>query len=445
MIEHRLLALEKDLLGRLISRFEEAPRSTPPCWDAIDTSLLSSAWQKAIRRGDIRVAQQAVACLHEANPGYVWRRMRGIALEEVSIADLELVGQILAIAGKQVMRHALGDRDLALHLTARLALAPKCRTACDLLMWLGAPAHEVLPHGLPDANAPAPLREAVRQALAWLGITARSVHVQGRWARLVAGDNLRRDQLLEQSDCPDLVQFVVRRGGSTDALNSLLVPVYQLAQQTAALVEMPSHSPSAHDLIGPVPSYAYCLFSGPGKAALRRLLTGELGTYCQVAGIADPLRAIGHAVFQREGGYCLQVIEVAHAPMIRHRYEQTTLLRYGVPLHIQHDFRRRVRSAMPALYEHRQCVYTSGRASPAPPAGALQRLLVEETSPLYGLYMDNCKANVSLMRPSTRSDADLGACPPAACPSPVEDLVLLTEALSTSSPPTPPPHIHCPI
>lgn len=442
MIELRLRALEKDLLGRLISQFEEAPRSAPPCLDTVDDSLLSSAWQKAIRRGDVHIAQQAVACLHDANPGYVWRRMRGIALEEVSIADLELVGQILAIAGKQVMRHTLGDRDLALHLTDRLALAAKCRTACDLLMWLGAPVHEVLPHGLPDSNAPALLQEAVRQAQAWLGITARSGHVQGRWAQLVAGDIRRRDELLEQSSCPDLVQFIVRRGSSTDALNSLLVPVYQLALHAAAPVEMPNPIPDSSCLVGPLPRYAYCLFSGPGKAALRRLLAGELGTYCHVAGITDPLRAVGHAVFQREGGYCRHVIEVAHAPMIRHRYEQTTLLRYGVPLFLQHEFNRRIRSAMPALNAHRRRVYEARRTSPAA-VGMLDRPRVEETSPLYGFDMENRHADPSLTRPSTRLDADLWASPMTAGPGDVEDLVPLAGSVSTSSPPTPPLHTPC--
>ena len=442
MIELRLRALEKDLLGRLISQFEEATRSTPPFLDAVDTSLLSSAWQKAIRRGDTHIAQQTVACLHEANPGYVWRRIRGIALEEVSIADLELVGQILAIAGKQAMRHALGDRDLALHLTARLALARKCRTACDLLMWLGAPAHKVLPHGLPDANAPAPLQAAVRQAQAWLGITARSGHVQGRWVQLVAGDIRRRDELLEQSGCPDLVQFAVRRGSSTDALNSLLVPVYQLAQHAAASVEMRNPLPDSSCLVGPLPRYAYCLFSGPGKAALRRLLASELGTYCHVAGITDPLRAVGHAVFQREGGYCRQVIEVAHAPMIRHRYEQTTLLRYGVPLYLQHELKRRVRSAMPALHAHRQRVYEARRTSSAA-VGMLDRPHVEETSPLYGFDMDNRHADPSLTRPSTRLDADLCASPVTARPADVEDFVPLARPLRTSSLTTSTPRTRC--
>ncbi len=442
MIELRLRTLEKDLLGRLISQFEEAPRSTPPRLDAVDTSLLSSAWQKAIRRGDTHIAQQTVACLHEANPGYVWRRIRGIALEEVSIADLELVGQILAIAGKQAMRHTLGDRDLALHLTARLALAPKCRTACDLLMWLGAPAHDVLPHGFPDSNAPAPLQEAVRQAQAWLGITARSGHVQGRWVQLVTGDIRRREELLDQSEAPDLVQFVVRRGSSTDALNSLLVPVYQLGLHAAEPAEPSDPSPASSGLVGPIPSYAYCLFSGPGKAALRHLLVGELGTYCQVAGIIDPLRAVGHAVFQREGGYCRHVIEVAHAPMIRHRYEQTTLLRYGVPLYLQHEFKRLVRSAMPTLHALRQHVYEARRTSPIT-LGLLDRPRVEETSPLYGFDMENRHPDPSLTRPSTRPDADLSACPMTARPRHVEDLVPLAGSVSTSSAPTPTPHTPC--
>lgn len=388
MTERRLALLERDLLDRLISRFEEAPRhpQQEPL-DSLDQSLLSSCWQKAIRRSDIETAQRAVISLHRMDSAYIWRRIRGIALEEVSVADLELVGQVLAIAGKQVARHKLGDLALALHLTDRLARADKCRTACDLLMWVGIPSEGGIPPLPPlPQGTPAPLQAALLHAHAWLGITARSGYVQGRWAQLVAGDLRRRDELLEQSGCPALVEFIVRRGSSTDALNSLLVPVYQLSVHRADRLQMLDRIPESSRRVGALPSYAYCLFSGPGRAALRRLLQGGLGDFCRQVGITDPLRSVGHTVFQLEGGYCRDVLQVGHALMIRHRYEQATLLRYGTGLHVQGELRRRVIAHLPDLFEHRRQAYRANQARLATPnaAGISSPGHVEESRALYG-------------------------------------------------------------
>lgn len=393
--------LERDLLGRLISQFEDAPPISAAPIASADPSLLSSAWQKAIRRSDVEVAQRSVASLHQANPAYVWRRMRGIALEEVSVADLELVGQVLAIAGKQATRQKIGDLALAIHLTTRLALADKCRTACDLLMWFGAPSEDgrVVPPSVP-ASTPVPLQEALQRASAWLTITARSGHVAGRWVQLVAGDVKRRDELLEQSGYPPLVQFIVRRGSSTDALNSLLVPVYQLGLHRADRLRMLDRLPESSQRLGGLPSYAYCLFSGPGRTALRRLLTGELGRYCRQVDISDPLRSVGHAVFQLEGGYCRDVLQVAHAPMIRHRYEQATLLRYGTPLRLQTELRHRVRAAMPELFEYRRQVYQARKTSDGH---------VEEPRPRYGFLHEAIDVGQACSDPHTgMSDPCLG-------------------------------------
>ena len=413
MTERRLASLERDLLDRLISRFEEAPRHPQQApLDAVDPSLLSSGWQKAIRRGDVETAQRAVISLHGRDPGYIWRRLRGIALEEVSVADLELVGQVLAIAGKQIARQKLGDLALALHLTGRLAKADKCRTACDLLMWVGVPDKKgIAPLPPLPLATPAPLLTALQQAHAWLSITARSGYVQGRWAQLVAGDLRRRDELLEQSDCPPLVEFIVRRGSSTDALNTLLVPVYYLSQHRGDRLRMLDRIPESSRRVGALPSYAYCLFSGPGRAALRRLLQGELGHFCRQAGITDPLRSVGHSVFQVEGGYCRDVLQVGHAQMIRHRYEQATLLRYGTHLHVQGELRRQVIAHLPDLFEHRLQVYRADQARlvTPDPLDTSSPGHVEEARPVYGpLHRGATFRQCLPTHAATKSDPRLG-------------------------------------
>src|ERR1700757_296878 len=60
----------------------------------------SSARQKAIRRGNVEVALRMVEGLYSIDPGYAWRRINVIALEDIGVANLQLLAAILWISGK---------------------------------------------------------------------------------------------------------------------------------------------------------------------------------------------------------------------------------------------------------------------------------------------------------------------------------------------------------
>jgi hypothetical protein len=62
---------------------------------------------------------------------------------------------------------------------------------------------------------------------------------------------------------------------------------------------------------------------------------------------------VGHVVFQREGGVCRQVYEVALAQEIRAASEAATLARHGVPRAVQPELHALVRAAWPRLQEAR--------------------------------------------------------------------------------------------
>ena len=340
------------------SWLDESPPST-----CRDPSLLSSSWQKAIRRGRRNEAIGSALALLQLDPDYVWRRMRGIALEEVSVADLELVAQVLAVAGKRVLQKKLGERRLLVNLTARLAAAPKCRTACDLLMWLPPPAQswtritgEPLFNwralGLSDV---AGLRHT---AGLWKSIAAQSVRTPSGWRSVTRGDALTREAWLEAAEMPPLARFIVQRGSSTDTLNVLLVPVYQLAQGGAQYVAVPASSPTSSEVIGALPAYSYCLFSAPGRAALRRFLVNHEGwrRHFREIGVTDSLRALGHLVFQLEGSYCAQVLQFPRAAEIKMLSEIETLARFGVPVPKVPELRRQIATDLPALNVARRAI-----------------------------------------------------------------------------------------
>lgn len=78
------------------------PLPPPEPFIGADRWLLSSLLQKAIRRSDLRHARRAGHQLLRMDPARLWRRLAIIALEDIGVANLELVSDILALvhAGK---------------------------------------------------------------------------------------------------------------------------------------------------------------------------------------------------------------------------------------------------------------------------------------------------------------------------------------------------------
>jgi hypothetical protein len=100
-----------------------------------DNWLATSALQKAIRRGQETPALLATSFLIARQPDRFWRRLVVIALEDIGIADLHLVHEVLSVSGRKVWRaeHG-GDWSLGADLVQRLCKTVKCRDACDALV-----------------------------------------------------------------------------------------------------------------------------------------------------------------------------------------------------------------------------------------------------------------------------------------------------------------------
>lgn len=194
-------------------------------------SIFVSCWQKSIRRGRVDYAVSCALALHAINPDYVWRRIRIIALEDISIGDIELVAQILAIAGKRTLQAKIGESRLLASLVARMAYSAKSRTACDVLSW--AAAH-------PDSDT---FRKALVALPPQRWLTRFGQHDLPLWqaaviVQLIAGHTVRigqrfitlsrpssslRAQILETLDVPPMMRYVAEKGGASYGLNIVVV------------------------------------------------------------------------------------------------------------------------------------------------------------------------------------------------------------------------------
>lgn len=328
-----LKAQEQNLLEALSESLTQAPVATvSPALARHDFSLLSSAWQKAIRRSDAGLASRCGLELHRRDPDYFWRRIRIVVLEDISVGSLEVSGSVLAIAGKRVLQRRLGDHQLASHLSAELAGARKSRTACDLACLLPLdtfatqfPAVDV---SLRVFDRP----KLMALATAWRQTAAYSAQVAGRWRTISRGNPGLRDEYLDAIDAPTVIRFIAVRGAGTEALNALLVPAYQLMVAGHSIPEPIPPAPASWDLIGGLPAYAYCMYSAPGMQAISEFLKRTpWGRRLQALRVRNPKKALGHLIFYTEGGHLTRPLEVLHAAAIREWSEEVSLGRFGIP------------------------------------------------------------------------------------------------------------------
>jgi hypothetical protein len=99
--------------------------------------IASSALQKAIRRGDVALAQRAAFALHREDCSAIWRRLTAIAFEDVGPAGLDVILETVAVATLPKWRAVIGEEAVLRSIVATLATAPKDRSA-DYLMWIAA-------------------------------------------------------------------------------------------------------------------------------------------------------------------------------------------------------------------------------------------------------------------------------------------------------------------
>jgi replication-associated recombination protein RarA len=113
--------LSENDLGHLAS--EARPRPL-----AIDPWVASSLLQKAIRRGDVDLAERAAFTLSRYRGQGIWQRLIVIAFEDVGVGSVDTLLQTTRACMSAEWRLAVGGDELSLHVVVRLlAEAPKDR------------------------------------------------------------------------------------------------------------------------------------------------------------------------------------------------------------------------------------------------------------------------------------------------------------------------------
>src|SRR6185312_3947165 len=99
-------------------------------------TFISEAWianslmQKAIRRGDVEIAQWAAASFHLLRGSAIWRRLMIIGCEDVGIGSIDaVIATVRACTDLGYRRTNGGNASVIAQVVRQLALSPKDRSA----------------------------------------------------------------------------------------------------------------------------------------------------------------------------------------------------------------------------------------------------------------------------------------------------------------------------
>jgi hypothetical protein len=271
-----------------------------------------SLLQKAIRRGEENLALRAAATLLHLDPPRLWRRLACIAFEDIGVADLDTVFLVTAaLAGKTFRGQLGGEWLVASSLVSRMAQAPKCRAADDLLMAIeGHPSlkqvradlvHETTRDLLRIVTGPDPL--PVRGLALWyvLGTDRRP----SKTLLVRRGEPYTVFENLCDAGLPHSVVEIAREGFRKTGevlcpFVALLAPLTLKEPKAVMDDELPSEA-----IIRGVPGWAYDLYSREGRAGLERFLQGTSETARWVCASIPPSQRVGFLggiIFRVEGG-----------------------------------------------------------------------------------------------------------------------------------------------
>jgi hypothetical protein len=123
--------------AKILTDIEHAMEQEPPCTPEpvnADKWLLSSMYQKSVRRGEHERALRAAYSLWRLDKDAFWRRCHVLALEDVGMVAPDAVVPVLVATSSAAWRRRTGNLQVALHLTRIMCSAAKTRVADEILM-----------------------------------------------------------------------------------------------------------------------------------------------------------------------------------------------------------------------------------------------------------------------------------------------------------------------
>ncbi len=322
-----ILAHHRNRLARKIAERESVPELRPlrcSIWVAM------SALQKAVRRGHEDHALRAAATLLVDAPDRLWRRLGGIAFEDVGLASIDTVGLVTAaLGGKRIRAHLGGEWSVASFLVSELAHVPKSRTSDDLLM-IGE-SHPALTDARHE-YATMHTRELLRIATGQAPIIERGLALRfavGNAGRASANMPARKGEpqtafdWLCEAGLPHSVVAIAREGYR--CTSEALCPLVALLAGEERSDVLATDDPLPPEMsICEMPSWALDTYTREGKRAFALFLRSDAPSAAWVRSRVAPgarARFLGGIVFRVEGGCLRRRVRTPLSDDLRRIYE----------------------------------------------------------------------------------------------------------------------------
>jgi hypothetical protein len=296
----------------LIDLAEQIAAHPTPAIDPLpcDRWIARSALQKSCRRGEVKIAQRALANLYEHDRRATWRHIAIIAVEDVGVANVDLIAQIVAAQKNRKWRDGVGGEWAVLSdLVRQIAVSEHCQAACDLLLRsLNDPAFD---------QVRAQVLETEPDELALTLFDGAADLMRRGIAALALGGGLSEGQR-SQDACA--VFDILAEVGSSSHVVATCRAAWKLTRNPMTLllplvwghwIEADNHEvgddalPPAQLIYG-VPGYALDQFTRVGNNVSRALLTEcpDLKTLLNLAEVPGgrQVSTVGDLVFVLEGG-----------------------------------------------------------------------------------------------------------------------------------------------
>ncbi len=349
------LARYKDLLSDAIVAFPAVPNTFP---EIDDPYIARSLLQKALRRGDLVRAMQAVYSLLK-DPQRLWKGLAVTTFEDFGSAPVEVRGQVVAACSSKKYRSDLGgDLAVAAALIHQLCAAPRDRRVDEVYMFAG-----VL------GQAPLTLKERRRLSTELRDLLSSALELIQRCERPVPHRSFKT-VLAKECDafliglCEDgrlneeELAICVQGRKTTQCLLPVLFPLTRPVSPRQGTFSFVTTCPLdlSRDIAG-IPSYALDGYTRAGKQALELLFRSNPNIQKALNSLTSrsrQLKALAALLFVVEGGICTQEIadpifdELKH--ISRGRWS-------GLPTHVLPEALELMQDAIPELNDIREGTY----------------------------------------------------------------------------------------
>lgn len=298
-------AILSSLASEIIAR--PIPLIDPlPC----DRWIARSALQKTIRRAEPTIAVRSLGNLFEHDRRSVWRHLTVIALEDVGVANIDLLRRIVAAQRNRAWRGTVGgDWPVMAEITRQLADSNHCQAACDLLLRsINDPSLQPIRNEALEADLGDLLAKVVDRSRP---LMERGVAALAAAGGLADGQPFRDaaavfELMQESASNPAVVVLCQAAWKICRNEMATLLPLVWEKWQENSVAEIADDALPAAQIVNGVPGYALDQFTRRGNILSRALLaeSPDLASFLSDAGVAtgSAARIIGDAIFLLEGG-----------------------------------------------------------------------------------------------------------------------------------------------